>query len=170
MDNLNAKSPVASFHVGRSASHDVATTPEKMPEQTVGLKIRALRRAAGMSLREIGEAVGVSLVQFQRYETGVSQLSTTRLLTISKVLGMQIGSLLGEPILTVSERLAGLRRQEDRELSRLFATLSEPAGRRAVLLFVRDTAAREELLHAHEKLSSPSPVRNFDLAHHEIEQ
>lgn len=42
------------------------------PAQILGRKIRALRREAGLSLRELSAAVGVSLVQLQRYETGVS--------------------------------------------------------------------------------------------------
>lgn len=126
----------------------------------MGRRIRALRREAGLSLRELGAAVGVSLVQFQRYETGVSPLSTSRLLVISKVLGVRPGSLLGELPLAVSDDQVSRRRQEDRELAELFATLVDPVDRRAILNLARAAAARDEM----ERLASPNSPSEFSAA------
>jgi transcriptional regulator with XRE-family HTH domain len=123
--------------------------------QKIGLKIRMLRHSAGLSLREISHAVGVSIVQFHRYETGASALSTVRLVAIAKVLGVRAASLIGAQTVTEPERLAGRRQEESREVSRLFATLSKPASRLAVLLYIRAAAAREDLFEAHAELLSP---------------
>jgi transcriptional regulator with XRE-family HTH domain len=121
----------------------------KITPQTIGHNIRFLRRAVGMSLRDMGEALGVSLVQFQRYETGASQISVVRLLAISTVLGVEIGSFFGEPVAPERDRLGGKRRQEDRELARLFATLSESSDRRTILHLARAAASRDELFQSY---------------------
>ncbi len=123
----------------------------------VGRKIRALRREAGLSLRELGAAVGVSLVQFQRYETGVSPLSTSRLLVISKVLGVRAASLLGEANNAPTEDYASRRRDEERELAELFASITDPAERRAILSLARASAARDGM----ERTSSLSRFHEY---------
>jgi len=154
MASLSVKSPAVGFHAGRSVDQIVAS----IPEQNVGRKIRALRRAAGMSLRDISETVGVSFVQFHRYETGVSLLSTVRLLSISKALGVPAGLLLSEPEATKLDHLAERQGGDTRELFQLFESLSDESGRRAVLLFARAAVARQELLREHERsLSSGQP-------------
>ncbi|WP_297488625.1 helix-turn-helix domain-containing protein [Acidocella sp.] len=130
------------------------------PAQILGRKIRALRREAGLSLRELGAAVGVSLVQLQRYETGVSPLSTSRLLLISTVLGVRPGSLLGDIEMTAPDDQANRRRQEERELAVLFASLSEPGDRRAILSLARVSAARDEL----QRLSNPGHAQDSYLS------
>jgi transcriptional regulator with XRE-family HTH domain len=114
----------------------------------LGRKIRALRREAGLSLRELGAAVGVSLVQLQRYETGVSPLSTSRLLVIAQVLGVRAAGLLGELNSGSTEDQTSRREEEERELTDLFARLTDPVERRAILNMVRAAAGREGLERA----------------------
>lgn len=124
------------------------------PAHILGRKIRTLRREAGLSLRELGAAAGVSLVQFQRYETGVSQLSASRLLVISNILGVSASTLLGETDPAVPDDQANRRHQEDRELAALFASLTEPADRRAILNLARVSAARDEV----QRLTAATPA------------
>ncbi len=135
------------------------------PAHLLGQKIRALRREAGLSLRELGAAVGVSLVQFQRYETGASTLSTSRLLAISNLLGVRAGSLLGELDAVAPDAQANRRRQEDRELAVLFAGLGEPADRRAILGLARISAARDEV----QRLTAARAGQQFFRIQGEIE-
>jgi len=146
MKNLRAEVPAIAYDAVRSVDQMVASNPE----QNVERKIRALRREAGLSLREISETVGVSFVQFHRYETGVSLLSTVRLVSISKALGVPAGYLLGEPDASEPNQLAVKQLDESRELFALFESLSDDSGRRAVLIFARAAVARQELLHGHE--------------------
>ena len=166
INSLNTQARAVSFDEDPPSGPSVATARD----QTVGLKIRMHRRAAGMTLREIGDAVGVSFVQFHRYEKGTSQLSTVRLLAISKVLGVHVGRLLSEPVLTAAEHQTNVRRQESRELARLFGTLAEPESRQAVLLFVRAAVAREELFQAHADLASSRAAQDVTLPSQEIEE
>jgi transcriptional regulator with XRE-family HTH domain len=143
----------------------LSQTGSATPAHILGRKIRALRREAGLSLRELGAAVGVSLVQLQRYETGVSPLSTSRLLAISTVLGVRAGSLLGEIDMAAPDDRVTRRRQEERELAALFASLAEPGDRRAILNLARVSAAHGEV----QRLTSSGPAQDFFLSQPETE-
>lgn len=48
-------------------------------DKKLGEKIRTRRTAAGMSQSELGEVLGVSFQQVQKYEKGVNRVSAVRL-------------------------------------------------------------------------------------------
>lgn len=133
-------------HNGAEA-HTNKRTPTAI-DQAVGMKIRILRRAAGMTLRDLGEAVGVSCVQFQRYETGASRISASRLFAIGGVLGVRIDSLIAEPGSSNSEPTSRISRGENAELARLFKSISDPRHRLAIIGLARAIVAGEEHPHA----------------------
>jgi transcriptional regulator with XRE-family HTH domain len=110
-------------------------------DKAVGANIRALRRAAGMTLQEIGEAVGVSFVQFQRYETGVSRMSASRLIAISIALGVRIDSLIGAPESAEAGFMSDRERGESAELAHLFKAIANPTHRQAILALARTISA-----------------------------
>jgi transcriptional regulator with XRE-family HTH domain len=113
-------------------------------DHTVGLHIRALRRAAGLTLKDLGEAVGVSCVQLQRYETGASRIAASRLVAISEVLGVRVDSLIVEADPAGAEPMSRRNRNENAELSRVFKAISDPRHRLAIIALARAIAAREE--------------------------
>jgi transcriptional regulator with XRE-family HTH domain len=123
--------------------HTNKRSPTAM-DLAVGMKIRTLRRAAGMTLRDLGEAVGVSCVQFQRYETGASRISASRLFAIGNVLGIRIDSLIAEPESSDGEPISRILRGENAELSRLFKSISDPRHRQALIGLARAIVAGEE--------------------------
>jgi len=113
-------------------------------DQTVGKRIRALRRAAGMTLQELGEAVGVSGVQFQRYETGTSRVAASRLLAICNALGVQVGALIDEAFPARPAQGVNARRGECMELARAFNAIVDPTRRQAVIALARAFAGWQE--------------------------
>lgn len=56
----------------------------------VGKRIRARRRALGMSQAELGKAIGVKFQQVQKYETAFNRVSASRLWSIAEVLGVDV--------------------------------------------------------------------------------
>jgi len=56
----------------------------------VGQRIRARRRALGMSQAELGRLVGVKFQQVQKYETASNRVSASRLWAIADVLGVHV--------------------------------------------------------------------------------
>jgi transcriptional regulator with XRE-family HTH domain len=60
----------------------------------IGMLIREMRKAAGMSQMKLAEKIGVSYQQVQKYEKGASKLSVPRLLQIAEVFGVPVTTFL----------------------------------------------------------------------------
>jgi transcriptional regulator with XRE-family HTH domain len=56
-------------------------------------QIRSRRRAIGMSQDHLGQQLGVSFQQIQKYENGKNRMSAARLYEICQVLGVSIASM-----------------------------------------------------------------------------
>ena len=113
-------------------------------DRAVGQRIRSLRRAAGMTLSDLGEAVGVSGVQFQRYETGASRLAASRLLAICDALGVSIDTQIEEAVPARAGGSANAHGRECIELARAFSAVVDPTHRRAIIALARAFAAPPE--------------------------
>lgn len=74
-------SPKAVMHNARSALD---------ADLHVGLKVRKARKAMGMSQTELGNQLGVSFQQIQKYEKGSNRIGSGRLWEISRVLQVPI--------------------------------------------------------------------------------
>ena len=67
--------------------------PQRMSgpaDKKLGEKIRTRRTAAGMSQSQLGEVLGVTFQQVQKYEKGVNRVSAVRLELIAGALGESI--------------------------------------------------------------------------------
>jgi transcriptional regulator with XRE-family HTH domain len=106
-------------------------------DRAVGRRIRSLRHAAGMTLNDLGAAVGVSGVQFQRYETGVSRVAASRLLTICEALGVQLDTLIEEAVPPRVAHSSNAHGRESIELARAFDAVVDPIHRRAIIALAR---------------------------------
>jgi len=90
----------------------------------VGAKIRAYRQQVGLSQEQLAELVGVSFQQIQKYESGFTTLSITKLQQIALALKVSVTDffdatpLKEEVILTAEERvlLQAYRQVKDGEL------------------------------------------------------
>jgi transcriptional regulator with XRE-family HTH domain len=56
----------------------------------IGLRIRTLRLERGLSQAELGEKLGVSFQQIQKYEKGVNRVSAGRLHRVAESLGVPV--------------------------------------------------------------------------------
>ena len=68
----------------------VKRTPEA--EVAIGARLRALRVAAGMSQTTLGQVIGVSFQQVQKYEKGRDRISASTLQVLAAALGVHPGS------------------------------------------------------------------------------
>ena len=62
----------------------------------VGRRLRQLRTLRGLSQEKLGEAIGLTFQQVQKYERGVNRIGASRLFDISKVLGVEIADFFEE--------------------------------------------------------------------------
>ncbi len=61
----------------------------------MGERIRALRHLKGISQVDLGEALGVTFQQVQKYERGRNRLSINMFITVCKALGAHPMELIG---------------------------------------------------------------------------
>lgn len=62
----------------------------------VGRRIRARRKAMGLSMQTLGDHIGVSYQQCEKYEKGANRVSASMLVRIAQRLETTVGALVGE--------------------------------------------------------------------------
>jgi transcriptional regulator with XRE-family HTH domain len=69
--------------------------PVKMPNSVdvlVGSRLRARRRELGISQESLGDAVGITFQQIQKYEKGANRISASRLQQFSNIMKVPVAS------------------------------------------------------------------------------
>ena len=112
----------------------------------VGSRIRLRRTLMGMSQERLGDALGLTFQQVQKYERGTNRVGASRLFDLAQVLGVDIGYFYDElPKGTRSERLP---------VSTDYSTPVEPRGGVAMPAAAPfgDELPPAEVLHRRETL------------------
>ncbi len=68
--------------------HSVRSKRQTEVDTYVGSRVRLRRETLGMSQGQLGEALGVSFQQVQKYENGTNRISASTLLRLSQTLGV----------------------------------------------------------------------------------
>lgn len=118
----------------------------------VGGRIRLRRTMLGMSQEKLGDSLGITFQQIQKYEKGTNRVGASRLQNISSVLNVPI-SFFFEDLQGV-ENPTGLEEpnsttyvvdflssSEGLELNRSFVAISDPKVRRKIIELVKTLAA-----------------------------
>ena len=109
------------------------TTPTDAEIRT-GEKVRAARLRRGYSQAMLGERLGVTLQQVQKYETAKSRITVGRLVEIAGVLGVSPATLLPDTA-GVADRAPENR--DTLEALRLFRAVDDPHVRKEMLALLR---------------------------------
>ncbi|RVU19162.1 XRE family transcriptional regulator [Methylobacterium oryzihabitans] len=107
-------------------------------DRKVGERVATLRKAKGMSQTGLGEALGVSFQQIQKYERGINRIGAGRLDRIAEVLGIPISDLFS-PAPAHDETWTLLQTSGAIELLRHYSEL-EPEQRADVVALCRSVA------------------------------
>jgi len=107
-------------------------------DRHVGQRVRAYRLSRGMSQSTLGERIGVTFQQIQKYENGVNRIGSGRLQKIAGILGVPISALFNED----TKASAGT----DRVLTEI---LSKPDAMRLLWAFdtIKDSKQRLALVN-----------------------
>ncbi len=120
----------------------------------VGSRVRLRRMMLGMSQEKLGESLGITFQQIQKYEKGTNRIGASRLQHIARVLtmpvsyffegapGMAAASLspdLNEPPAT-NHVVDFLSTNEGIQLNKAFVRIKDPKLRRRVIDLVRTMA------------------------------
>lgn len=133
--------------------HMSSETGRKKPNPIdvhVGSRVRLRRMLVGLSQEKLGESMGLTFQQIQKYEKGVNRIGASRLFSLSEILevpvqfffegmpdaatGSNPGATDGD---TESFLYEFLNTREGLELNRAFIKVSDPDQRRAVIELVR---------------------------------
>ncbi len=109
----------------------------------VGNRVRLRRLIVGMSQQRLGEALGITFQQVQKYEKGANRVCASRLLQISQVLGVPV-AFFYEGALQGGDGALGA----DAEAAFLTSTLNEPMTLRLVRAFagVEESLQRQRIV------------------------
>lgn len=109
-------------------------------DEAIGLRIRAVRRERGISQTVLGNAVGLSFQQIQKYERGASRMPASVLIQIARALDIELDGLIeGDPgaFPRISDAPQAVPSDAEVDaLTRAFATLQDPELRSAVLRLI----------------------------------
>lgn len=102
----------------------------------VGSRVRLRRTLLGMSQEKLGEAIGLTFQQVQKYERGANRIGSSRLFDLSRVLEVPVSFFFEDmPTLVAASSPAQCQGMAD-EVER-FEHESDPMARRETLELVR---------------------------------
>ncbi len=104
----------------------------------VGARWRARRTLVGLSQTALGDAMGITFQQVQKYESGSNRISASRLYDVSKLLDIDIGYFFDEMDRTIeSESPAQLSQKKSKRSPRKPPKSEDPLHKRETLELVR---------------------------------
>lgn len=122
----------------------------------VGSRIRLRRNMLGISQEKLGESLGITFQQIQKYEKGTNRVGASRLQAIASILNSPVSFFFdgapgedGQPAPGMQEEGASyvtdfLNSSEGIQLNRAYIKISDPKLRRKVLDLVKALAESEE--------------------------
>ncbi len=125
----------------------------------VGSRVRLRRMLLGMSQEKLGERLGLTFQQVQKYEKGINRIGASRLFDLAQVLGVPVQFFYEEAPMAADAsplQAAGfadnrgesyivefLNSREGLELNRAFVRIQDAKVRRSIVELVRSLAAEE---------------------------
>ena len=132
----------------------MATKAPNPIDKYVGSRVRMRRIMLGMSQEKLGEALGLTFQQVQKYEKGTNRVGASRIQQISEILQVPVSFLFeGGPSSTASESYNEgtspayvsdfLATSEGLALTRAFTRIADAKLRRSIVELVEQIAERE---------------------------
>ena len=118
----------------------------------VGNRVRIRRMLIGMSQEKLGDLLGLTFQQVQKYEKGVNRIGAGRLFEIARILGVPIdffyeGVARSRPMASPKPAppvMEFVSSGEGLQLSLAFMKIKDPKVRKRVLDLVKSLAEEEE--------------------------
>ncbi|HEV7371749.1 helix-turn-helix transcriptional regulator [Arenibaculum sp.] len=117
----------------------------------VGARLRLRRTLLGLSQEKLGEAVGITFQQLQKYERGANRISASRLYHLAQVLDVPVGFFfedmpIGQPaaegarvvqLPTETDEFESMAKRETLELVRAYYRIGDPNVRRRAFELIK---------------------------------
>ena len=114
-------------------------------DKYVGSRVRMRRIMLGMSQEKLGEALGLTFQQVQKYEKGTNRIGASRLHAMARVLGVPVTYFFpapdpDQPMAKPTEVLNLLSIPGAVDLLRDYAAISDRLARKALVVMARTLA------------------------------
>ena len=123
-------------------------------DQHVGARVRLRRLSLGMSQDKLGESIGVTFQQIQKYEKGTNRIGASRLQDIARVLGVPPAFFFDGAEAAGTNDVAygtaeppgapyvadSIEPEEGARLNRAFVRIADPLVRRQIIELVTSIA------------------------------
>jgi len=146
----------------------------------VGARVRLRRTLLGMSQEKLGEAIGLTFQQVQKYERGANRIGASRLFDLSRVLDVPVsfffddvqgvdgsGPASGEGPNPAGERAPGepdpMAKRETLELVRAYYRIVDPQVRRRIFELTKAVAASATTVSLADPVEAPHSDRSGTL-------
>jgi len=127
-------------------------------DKHVGSRVRMRRMMLGMSQEKLGNALGLTFQQVQKYEKGTNRIGASRLQQIAQILQVAVSFFFeGAPSIAPSSRMEGmseapspayvsdfLATSDGLALTKAFTRISDSKLRRRIVDLVEQIAASEK--------------------------
>ena len=123
----------------------------------VGSRIRLRRNMLGMSQEKLGESLGITFQQIQKYEKGTNRVGASRLQAISSILGVAVSFFFEDAPGEQADAQTGLAEasssnyvvdflssSEGLQLNRAFVKIADAKVRRKIIDLVKSLADEDE--------------------------
>ncbi len=126
----------------------------------VGSRVRMRRMLVGLSQERLGERLGLTFQQVQKYEKGSNRVSASRLYQMAQILGVPVQFFFDDLPEHAKGEFAGatgfaessqetlimdfINSSEGLQLNKAFAEISSPGVRRKVVELVKAVAGQED--------------------------
>ncbi len=149
-------------HGGRSTRGRMPSGKPNPVDVHVGGRVRLRRTLLGLSQEKLGEAIGLTFQQVQKYERGANRIGASRLWDLSRVLDCPVSYFfedMGEEVKAASPRnltdrtaepeqgdADPMTKRETLELVRAYYKITDPHVRRRIYELAKSLAAAEGAL------------------------
>lgn len=126
-------------------------------DKHVGSRVRMRRMMVGMSQEKLGESLGITFQQIQKYEKGTNRIGASRLQNISQVLSVPVAFFFeGAP--SMNAESGGFAEDASPAYVSDFLASSEGLALTRAFLKIADAKVRRRIVDLVEALAEPTPA------------
>lgn len=126
-------------------------------DKHVGSRVRMRRMMVGMSQEKLGESLGITFQQIQKYEKGTNRIGASRLQNISQVLSVPVAFFFeGAP--SMNAESGGFAEDASPAYVSDFLASSEGLALTRAFLKIADSKVRRRIVDLVEALAEPTPA------------
>jgi transcriptional regulator with XRE-family HTH domain len=124
----------------------------------VGNRVRLRRMLVGMSQEKLGEMLGLTFQQVQKYEKGVNRIGAGRLFQVAQILGVPINYFYEGATSQLNGAAGGFAESEDTPPVMEFLSSGEGLQLSLAFMRIKDIKVRKRLLELVKSLSHEQAI------------